>query len=242
VVWSTSTRAQRWHGACSAIRAFANSRCALEPSRHLLDPLERSSEILFGLIMVLTFTGAVRVAEPGEDVHVILWGAIGCNLAWGFVDAVMYLLSAFMTRARALRMLRAVRGAKQPEAARRLVVAALPQPIAEVLTPSEIVSLHQRLKAEPEPVAFVRLGRRDIQAAIGILLLVFTSTLPVVIPFFVIDDTKSALLASNAVALAMLFLAGWSLGTYAGRPGWRTGAGMVAVGLTLVVTTTALGG
>jgi VIT1/CCC1 family predicted Fe2+/Mn2+ transporter len=214
----------------------------LEPSRHLLDPLERSSEILFGLIMVLTFTGSVRVAEPGEEVQALLWGAIGCNLAWGIVDAVMYLLSAFMTRARALRMLRAVRDAKQPDAARRLVVAALPEPVADVLTPSEIDGLHQRLKAESEPAAVVRLGRRDIQAAIGVFLIVFMSTMPVVIPFVVIDDTKSALLASNAVALAMLFLAGWSLGTYAGRPGWRTGTGMVAVGLTLVATTMALGG
>jgi VIT1/CCC1 family predicted Fe2+/Mn2+ transporter len=219
-----------------------NTSCALEPSRDLLDPLERSSEILFGLIMVLTFTGSVRVAEPGEEVHAILWGAVGCNLAWGFVDAAMYLLSAFMTRARALRMLRAVRDAKQPDAAHRVLVAALPEPIADVLTPSEIASLHQRLQAEREPVAVIRLGRRDIQAAIGIFLLVFLSTLPVVIPFVVIHDTKSAFLASNAVAIAMLFLAGWSLGRYAGRPGWRTGTGMVAVGLTLVMTTMVLGG
>jgi VIT1/CCC1 family predicted Fe2+/Mn2+ transporter len=40
----------------------------------------------------------------------------------------------------------------------------------------------------------------------------------------------------------MLFVLGWSIGRYAGRPGWRTGAGMVLVGLVLVGITMALGG
>ena len=40
----------------------------------------------------------------------------------------------------------------------------------------------------------------------------------------------------------MLFVLGWSLGRYAGRPGWRTGLGMVLIGLVLVGITMALGG
>ena len=41
-----------------------------EPSasgKHVLDPIDRVSEILFGLIMVLTFTGSLSVAESGRD-------------------------------------------------------------------------------------------------------------------------------------------------------------------------------
>jgi hypothetical protein len=40
----------------------------------------------------------------------------------------------------------------------------------------------------------------------------------------------------------MLFVTGWSLGTYAGMPGWRAGLGVMAIGLVLVVITIALGG
>ena len=55
----------RGHDQC---RALSGSR---EPpgeasSRRVLSPLERISEALFGLIMVLTFTGSVSVAESGE--------------------------------------------------------------------------------------------------------------------------------------------------------------------------------
>lgn len=68
----------------------------------VLDPVERVSEILFGLIMVLTFTGSISVAEAGrEEVRTMLFGAIGCNLAWGIVDAVMYLLTSLVERQRA---------------------------------------------------------------------------------------------------------------------------------------------
>ena len=38
--------------------------------------------------MVLTFTGSLSVAEAGrDDVRTMLIGALGCNLAWGIIDA-----------------------------------------------------------------------------------------------------------------------------------------------------------
>ena len=53
-------------------------------NRRMLDPAERTSEVLFGLIMVLTFTGSLSIAEAGrEDIRAMLIGAPGCNIAWG---------------------------------------------------------------------------------------------------------------------------------------------------------------
>jgi VIT1/CCC1 family predicted Fe2+/Mn2+ transporter len=52
----------------------------------------------------------------------------------------------------------------------------------------------------------------------------------------------AALRTSNVIALAMLFITGWSVGQYAGRPGWRTGLMMVLTGIMLVAITMALGG
>jgi hypothetical protein len=40
--------------------------------------------VLFGLVMVLSFTGSLSVAEAGrEDIRSMLVAALGCNLAWG---------------------------------------------------------------------------------------------------------------------------------------------------------------
>jgi hypothetical protein len=52
------------------------------PRKRLLDPSERLSEILFGLIMVITFTCSFNVAQAGHGgVRKMLAAALGCNLA-----------------------------------------------------------------------------------------------------------------------------------------------------------------
>jgi VIT1/CCC1 family predicted Fe2+/Mn2+ transporter len=63
-----------------------------------------------------------------------------------------------------------------------------------------------------------------------------------VIPFVVISNPALAMRTSNGIAILMLFGVGWTLGSHAGRPGWRTGAVMVVFGLVLVALTIALGG
>jgi VIT1/CCC1 family predicted Fe2+/Mn2+ transporter len=79
-------------------------------------------------------------------------------------------------------------------------------------------------------------------AALGVCLLVFLSTFPVVIPFIFMREAVPALRVSNAVAIAMLFLIGHAFGRYAGVNAWRTGLWLVALGVVLVGITMALGG
>ena len=214
----------------------------LPASSHLLDPLQRTCEILFGVIMVLTFTRSISIAEGGHaETRTMLVAAIGCNLAWGIVDAAMYLLSRFSERARSLITLREVRDTPEPDLAHRLILEALPAPVSDILTPPEIEAIRLRLKQQQEPVAPL-LTRRDFADAAAVFLLVFLSTFPIVIPFYLTRELSSALLASNAIALTILFVTGRSLGIHSGRPGWRTGVGTVLVGIVLVAITTALGG
>ena len=88
-------------------------------SRRALDPVDRVAEVLFGLIMVLTFTGSLSVVEAGrDDVRAMLVGALGCNLAWGVIDAILYLMGCLAERSRQLMTFRAVRTAASPERAR----------------------------------------------------------------------------------------------------------------------------
>jgi hypothetical protein len=59
----------------------------------VLEPVERLSEILFGLIMALTVTNAVSVATADQiTIRTMLIAALGCNLVWRIIDAGMYLM------------------------------------------------------------------------------------------------------------------------------------------------------
>src|SRR6188508_2100425 len=105
-------------------------------SLRVLEPIERISEVLFGLIMVLTFTGSISAAEAGHaEVRTMLFGALGCNLAWGLIDGIMYLMACLTERAQDIRTVLAVRNATSPEAARRVIADALPPVVASVLQP-----------------------------------------------------------------------------------------------------------
>ena len=212
-------------------------------SRRVLEPVERSSEVLFGLIMVLTFTGSLSIAEAARaDVKEMLIGAIGCNIAWGVVDAIMYLMSTLTDRARARIALREVRAASDPAAAHRRIADALPPLIASTLEERELEAMRARLVNLPEPTGPLT-RKEDWLGALGVFLLVFISTLPVVLPFvFIQDDARLALRISNGVAIVMLFFCGYSLGRFAGARPWLIGLAMVVVGAILAAMTLALGG
>ena len=216
---------------------------AIKSSKRVLDPIDRVSEVLFGLIMVLTFTGSLSVAEAGRDnVRTMLIGALGCNLAWGIIDAVFYLMGCLAEKGRGLLTFRAVRKATDPRQAQRLIAGALPSVVASVLQPAELEAMHQRLKELPEPPERARLSKDDWLGSVGVFLLVFLSTFPVVVPFIFMRNAGPALRVSNAVAIVMLFLTGYAFGRITGRHPWLLGIVMVVLGLILVGLTIALGG
>ncbi|MCU0772676.1 MAG: VIT1/CCC1 transporter family protein [Verrucomicrobia bacterium] len=213
------------------------------PARRVLEPVERISEVLFGLIMVLTFTGSLSIAEAGrDDIRNMLIGALGCNIAWGIIDGVLYLMGCMAEKGRNLLTYRAVRQARDPEQAQRLLAEALPPVIASVLEPAELATMHRRLRQLPEPPAKARLSGSDWRGALGVFLLVFLSTFPVTVPFIFMQDTLRAMRVSNGIAIVMLFLAGAAYGRITGRSAWVMGVSMVVLGGVLVALTMALGG
>ena len=212
-------------------------------SKRLLDPVDRVSEILFGLIMVLTSTNSLSVATAGRaEIGTMIWGALGCNLAWGIIDAALYVMGCINQRGRDILMLRAVRQPLSPEESRRLIAESLPEPLAAVLSPGDAETMRQKLVQLPEPAARPGLTKDDALSAAGICLLVFVSTFPVVIPFLLIGEVRPALRLSNAVAIAMLFLCGYVFARCTGLRPWATGLLMVAIGCAMVGVAIALGG
>lgn len=76
---------------------------AVAKTKRVLDPIDRVSEIIFGLLMALSFTGSLSVATEHDEIRTVMAAAIGCNIAWGLVDAVMYLVGTATERARETR-------------------------------------------------------------------------------------------------------------------------------------------
>jgi hypothetical protein len=210
----------------------------------VLSPVDRISEMLFGLLMALTFTGAVSVAESGKaEIRTMFVAALGCNLAWGLVDAVMYLVRTVTERGRLITLVRAVRDARDEQAGRTVVEQSLSRVAAGLVSPAEIEAVRSRIIALPSVPAKPHLGWRDLAVALQIFFIVVVTTFPVVLPFIVLQhDVAMAKKVSSAIALAMLFLGGLGLGRYAGYGSWRVGLIMVGLGTALVVAINALGG
>ncbi|KQY96673.1 VIT1/CCC1 transporter family protein [Brevundimonas sp. Root1423] len=212
-------------------------------SRRVLEPIDRVSEVLFGLIMVLTFTGSLSVVDAGrDDVRAMLIGALGCNLAWAIIDAVLYLMFSGAANNRGLSTFRAVRRATDPMQARRLIAEALPPVLADSLEPTDLESIRIRLAALPEPPARLPLTLDDLRGAAGVFLLVFLSTFPVTIPFMVMERVEPAMRVSNLIAMGLLFLTGYAFGRITSREPLWTGLSMVLLGGAMVGLTIALGG
>ena len=214
-----------------------------EKRQRVLDPISRISEIIFGVLMALSFTGALNVATAGrEEIRTMMVTALGCNLAWGLVDAVMYLVATMTERGRNLSLLQRVRSVQDKETAHAGIAEALPGRLGDALGADGLESIRKRLVALPEVPANVRLGKDDYTGAFGVFLLVILSTFPVVIPFLFMSELALAMRVSNGIALVLLFIGGYRLGHYAGGRPWKAGLAMAAVGGVLVSIIMALGG
>jgi VIT family len=219
------------------------SQEASKPVKRFLNPMERISEILFGLVMVLTITSSFSVGGGGRtEVHQMLVGALGCNVAWGVIDAVLYWLACFHAHGKKIMALRAAREEENPEKARRVIADALPPVIASVTTPAEFEAIRRKLQQLPEPPQRPHLAIDEWLAGFGVFLLVVVATLPVVLPFLFVHDPMRALRISNGIAILLLFLTGYAYGYHTGHRPLRSGLIMIVIGAAMVAITIALGG
>ncbi len=211
--------------------------------KRVLEPIERISEVLFGLIMVLTFTCSFSVLESGRaEVRSMLLAALGCNFVWGLSDAIMYLMSCLAEKARSIATVRAVRMAGEPEKGQRLIAEALSATFVSGLRPEELEGIRKQLAQAPEPPTHPRLSKGDWMGAVAVVILVFLSTCPVVLPFAFIQNVLRAQRLSHVIAGAMLFMTGYAFGRCTGYHPRAMGLSMVGLGAVLVGLTIALGG
>lgn len=209
----------------------------------VLNPVDRIAEVLFGLIMVLTFTGAISAStDAREEVSELLWAALGCNVAWGLVDAIMYLMNVAVERGHAIAVIKKIHTTDNPDEAGEILRDEIQPAIAGMMTKEELNSLSLRLRQLPVPSKSNLITGADLWAGVQIFLLVFLCTFPVAIPFGLLDDLPTAMRVSNVVALLLLFIGGFLLAGYAGFRKGLTAFMYMLIGVLLVALTMALGG
>ena len=222
--------------------------------RHL-DPGDRLAEFLCGLIMVLTFTlGAGLTIEDGPDAAFsLLLAAVGCNLAWGVIDGVLYVLTAMSNRNLRVRFALAVHDARDEASAQALIGAEVDERLGSLASPATREALARdllaRLRSEDGAAAVVaearasRVTADDLLGALAIFWLELLACVPAIIPFIVLPhDHLLALRVSNGLLVVMLFLVGRQWARHAGLARWRVGLLMACLGLLLVGVAILLGG
>jgi len=212
-----------------------------------LDPASRLGEILFGLIMVLTvtLTAGFAVAEGKRGVHQLLVAAVGSNVAWGIIDAAMYLMNSMVVRKGKMRLVEAVQRAPDPEMALVLIQDRVEPELQELLGPEKAEAFSRSVLKHIVGAQIAErriLTKEDFYGALASFWLVFVSCLPATIPFLIFHEPQVALRVSNFLLIAGLFYVGQKWAAYAGKNGLAVGLAMVTIGLALVGVAILLGG
>ncbi len=211
-----------------------------------LEPTSILNESVFGLVMTLTFTlGAGMVVKEGPDAtRELLIGVLGCNLAWGIIDGMILIMGGMLERSQKGQLIMRLRGLDSEDARLAMGRERVELVIEPYIEPAEREPIYRSVaKAlkdkEPERI---HPQRAEVLGAIATAWIVFACSIPAVLPFLFIDDRFLALRVSNALLLAMLFVAGyrWALATNS-RP-WVVGGSLLLTGLAMVLIAIPLGG
>ena len=124
----------------------AGSRSSI--AQKYLDPATSLGEVMFGLIMTLTFTlaaGVIIEDEGREGARELLIAIIGCNIAWGIIDGALYLMGELFGRGRLRNVGRIVREESDDRAAEALVAGEVDELLEPVTTDAERSDLYRRI-------------------------------------------------------------------------------------------------
>src|SRR5262245_11202606 len=212
-----------------------------------LDPGETLGEVLGGFIMTLTFTlGARLLTADGQlDARDLVVAIVGCNVAWGVIDATLFVLNNLFYRSRRVHFFRELKSLRNEAEA----LAAVGEEFGLDEEPVNVRSedravLHQYLLAMSVRATPAKVGlrQRDFVSAFIVFGLVSATAVPGVIPLLLLADSNLALHVSNWLLILLLFVVGCWWGRYTDAPPWRVGLTAMLLGIFMVLVAVALGG
>jgi len=211
-----------------------------------LDPVDTLGEIIFGLIMVMTFTIGARIlgADEPTDGRELLIAALGCNIAWGVIDGFLFLLVCVFERRR-LASLHAAVARSEQAAGLQLLRDELDGDLTELVDADVRERFYAAIAAATRRTkpGKVRVTLSDVRGAALACCLVIVTAIPAALPFIFIADAYIALRVSNAILACLLFLVGFRWGKHIGSPSpVLVGLLVMSIGVALVLIAIPLGG
>lgn len=220
----------------------------------LLDPVDRLTEGLYTVLIVLTFTLAYKVIQTNtlagreqasEDVLQLFWAALGCAVAWGIIDGIMYVMTSMFERGQQHRLMLAVQQAPDETSGVAVLATQLDDELTPLSTAEQRNEIYHALYTKLRGMNPARVGfhREDFAGAVGTLMAAVIAALPVTLPLLLVRfDPTLAVRLSNLIAFAMLYWMGFRWGKYTGTTPWQVGLLLLFVGVLMVGIAIPLGG
>jgi hypothetical protein len=213
-----------------------------------LTPSERLSQALYGLILVLTVISAIgiTVSRNQQSTSTLLTAALGTSVAWGMVDAVIYVLTGVHERSHHLRVASLTKR-KPKEDAVRQIEEELDDTLIGILNKDEKGRIAEQVYLALPHASQVRqrVTKDDVLGGIASFLVTIIIVLPPMIPFVLNLPLEFAIRLFNVIAVVMLFVVGFVSCQCADLGGWRRLRWAITItilGVIIVFVTILLGG
>jgi VIT1/CCC1 family predicted Fe2+/Mn2+ transporter len=220
----------------------------------LIDPIDRLSETIFSILILMTFTLAFHISAMfegpeqaliGKTTNDLLLGALWAILVWGAIDGVMYALLSVFARGESHRLLWNIQTAESEEEAVEIIAGDLDyilEPISEQAVRQKLYkSILENLRdSQPRKIG---LTSDDLIGALSHVLVALIAVLPSLAPLLVFrNNFELAILVSNLVSIVMLFIAGYFWGKYTGGNPWKIGLLLMIIAVIMALAAIFLGG
>jgi VIT1/CCC1 family predicted Fe2+/Mn2+ transporter len=218
-----------------------------------LFPHERLVEILYGLVIALTITSAVRVITGGVDLDIplMITTSLGAGVSWGMVDAMLYILVILFQRHRYTRIAGKISSAKDESEALATIKEDLEDSLIGTLDAEDQKSVYRLVlhaQRRTSKASYTRqaksisIVKEDIYGAFQVFFAMLLATLVVVVPLLLIEPPHLAVLASNIVAFFFLFVVGYTWAKHTNIRKTLFGMVLVTLGVAIVGICSILGG
>ncbi|MGD0819098.1 MAG: hypothetical protein ABR986_11995 [Methanomassiliicoccales archaeon] len=221
-----------------------------------LYPHERLVEILYGLVIALTITSAIRVITGGGrldslEINLMATTSLGAGIAWGIIDAMLYILVIVFQKHRYTRIAGKINAAKDESEALATIQEDLEDSLVGTLDAEDQKSvyrlvLHAQRRSSAASYTHqpksINIAKEDIFGATQVFFAMLLATLVVVIPLLLIEPPHVAVLVSNVLAFIVLFAVGYTWAKHTNIRKTLFGIVLVALGAAIVGISLVLGG
>jgi hypothetical protein len=205
-------------------------------------------EMLCGVIMVLVLIGYLKLSLAQDDIEfkkLMMLVPLGCNAAWGIIDGIMYVLVNLRERGNKSKLLSLIKSAKNQTDAMALVRKEFGFAFFDLLNQDTQKNIYEEILKGVTNATIVKpkgISKNDLRLVLKTFLIVLSSGVPIVIPFFFLNDVWLAIRISHIIGLVMLFCIGYWWAKFASRHRIRSAIGLTILGVVIVGMTELLHG